>query len=142
MAPIAAPRPIIIVDDDPDDLFFAQRALEKAGVEGAIITCESGTRLVEMLQRLRRERAPLPRVVFLDVKMPELNGFQTLEWIRGQKELAAVKVVMLTGSNEPRDQALARTLGATDYLVKYPLPARLAALCAPQNEGDPTGSTR
>lgn len=129
MTPVAPCRPVIIVDDDPDDLFFAKRALEKAGVKGPILTCDSGTEVVEVLQRIRREQAPLPKIVFLDVKMPGLNGFQTLQWIRGQKGLASVNVVMLTGSNEPRDEALARTLGATDYLVKYPTAERVAALC-------------
>ena len=117
-------RPVLVADDDPDDLFFSCRALEKAGAGAPILQCRDGSEVVALLQSIEKEAKPLlPRVVFLDVKMPQLDGFQTLQWIRAQKHLQDMSVVMLSGSGEPRDIELARSLGANDYLVKYPQPA-------------------
>jgi DNA-binding response OmpR family regulator len=76
--------------------------------------------VVALLKNWAKVRTPPPRAVFLDVKMPHLDGFETLKWIRAQKHLRRVCVVMLSGSGEGRDIELARTLGANDYLVKYP----------------------
>lgn len=121
-----ATRPIILADDDPDDLFFAQRAIEKAAVGSKVVTCADGKQLIELLTTMAQEKMPIPKAVFLDIKMPNLDGFQALSWIRQQKHLQDVPVVMLSGSGEPRDMALARSLGATDYLVKYPPAAQFA----------------
>jgi two-component system, response regulator len=120
------PRLIVVADDNPDDLFFARRALEKAVAGAAVVTCQNGREVVELLQTLADEKKPAPRAVFLDIKMPTMDGFETLRWIRGQKHLAQLPVVMLSGSAEARDVELARTLGATDYLVKYPAAADFA----------------
>lgn len=124
------PRPLVIADDDSDDLFFARRSLQKAGVAGEILTCLDGRQVVTLLQKMTAEKQALPRVIFLDVKMPGLNGFETLKWIRAQEALRAVPVAMLSGSNEARDVELARSLGAIDYLVKYPAAAEFSRVLA------------
>jgi CheY-like chemotaxis protein len=117
----AVPSPILIADDDDDDIFFAVRALKKAGITTPILTCNSGNELVDTLSGLLADaKGVLPRVVFLDVKMPLMGGLEALKWIRSQKRLNEVPVVMLSGSKEPRDTELARCLGADGYLVKYP----------------------
>jgi CheY-like chemotaxis protein len=109
----SAARPILIADDDVDDLFFARRSLQKAGVSGEIRTCSDGREVVVWLeQAMQQPEGLLPRIVFLDVKMPELDGFQTLRWIRGEERLNGVSVVMLSGSGEARDTELARRLGS------------------------------
>ena len=119
-------QPILIADDDPDDLFFARRAAEKAVPGSEVVTCSDGRELVGLLTKMAQEKKPAPQAVFLDIKMPNMDGFETLRWIRGQKHLERMPVVMLSGSGESRDVALARSLGATDYLVKYPPTAEFA----------------
>ena len=96
-------RAIVIADDSADDLFFAQRALRKAGVAAPLLTCADGTEVIALLKLRLQEKQPVPRAVFLDVKMPQLDGFQTLKWIRAQKQLDGVGVFMLSGSREARD---------------------------------------
>jgi two-component system, response regulator len=130
MTPAIDVRPIVVADDDTDDLFFACRSLQKAGLGASVLTCTDGSEVVVLLQTLAREKKPLPRTIFLDVKMPKLDGFQTLQWIRAQKSLNKVGVVMLSGSGESRDLELARSLGADDYLVKYPAPAEFSRVVA------------
>ena len=119
-------RPILVADDDSDDRFFAQRSLQRAAPESEVHTYNDGAEMVEALTALAAEAAPiLPRVVFLDIKMPRLDGFKTLRWIRAHQLFKKVPVVMLSGSAEVRDQQLARSLGADDYLVKNPSTADL-----------------
>lgn len=133
-------RPIVIADDSVDDLFFARRALQKSGVPAPVLTCADGNEVIALLKALEQEKQPVPRAVFLDVKMPQLDGFQTLKWIRAQKHLDAVGVFMLSGSGEARDIELARTLGADAYLVKYPTPAEFLRVLETSARKTATGS--
>ena len=60
--------------------------------------------------------------------MPKLNGFEVLRWIRKQAAFKSLPVVMLSGSDEPRDIKRATELGATRYLIKHPPPEEFAQL--------------
>lgn len=126
-------RSILIADDNPDDLFFARRAVEKGLPGTTVITCADGREVVDLLTKMITEQRPVPHAVFLDIKMPNLDGFETLRWIRRQKELDPVTIVMLSGSAEARDVALARSLGAAEYFVKYPPVADFARVIAGTN---------
>ena len=65
-----------------------------------------------------RERNPLPYLLLLDLKMPGTDGFEVLQWIRGEPELRRLLVVVLTSSNLQADVDRAYELGANSYLVK------------------------
>jgi CheY-like chemotaxis protein len=67
-----------------------------------------------------QEKYPLPFVIFLDLKLPYLDGFEILSWIKQQPRLKSIVVVVLTGSSEARDHQKAYALGARSYLVKPP----------------------
>jgi len=67
-----------------------------------------------------RAEHPLPALVFLDLKLPYVHGFEVLAWIRAQPALATLPVLVLTSSPEVRDRERALALGAKDYLVKPP----------------------
>ncbi len=116
--------PILVADDDPDDLFFTVRLIKKTGTPHPVVTFDDGVGVVDYLSRAwisgSDERHLLPRLLFLDLKMSGLGGFAFLEWIREHRELAALHVVVLSGSNEPEDVARAKTLGAKRYLAKHP----------------------
>jgi len=120
-----ASRPVAIVDDNPDDLFFFKRCLAKANATPPLVVAEDGEQAVTLLQQ-----PPAPLVVFLDLKLPRLSGFNVLQWIRGQRTLDAVPVIVLSSSAEPRDVMRAYALGAQGYLVKHPLPTDIAAVLA------------
>ena len=99
-----------------------KRVLKKAGVENPLHVAWDGQAAVDYLSAsldpARREEHPLPFLVLLDLKLPYRDGFEVLEWIRGQPGLAELVVVMLTGSGEARDRKRALELGARAYLVK------------------------
>jgi CheY-like chemotaxis protein len=78
-----------------------------------------GAQAVEFLRNaLGSDEQSLPQTVFLDLKMPVLNGFEVLDWMRTQTFPATIQVIVLSGSEHPNDKDRAARLGAMDYLVK------------------------
>ena len=113
---------ILLVEDNDDDVFALRRAIKKAGVSNPLRVATDGQQAIDYLMAAgdpaRKEQTPLPFLVLLDLKLPYRDGFEVLDWIRRQPQLGQVMVVMLTGSDEPRDHQRAYALGARSYLVK------------------------
>lgn len=115
---------ILLVEDNEDDVFIMERAVKKSHLAPAVQTVVDGREALDYLEGLGKysDRAahPIPELIFLDLKLPELHGFDVLRWIRGQQFLAQVPVLVLSSSPEERDIKLARELGAVEFLVKPP----------------------
>ncbi len=116
--------PILVADDDEDDVFFVQRLIRKTGVANPVRVFDDGSEVVNFLGGARLDTAAgklrCPRLLFLDLNMRGLGGFGFLEWAREQKYLSPLTIVVLSNSNEPEIVARALALGAHRYLVKYP----------------------
>lgn len=114
--------PILVVEDNDDDAFTLNRALQKLGLANPLQFATDGRQAIEYLARSANASGPTsvpkPLLVLLDLKIPYKDGFQVLEWIRNTPDLSDLAVVMLTGSDEPRDLQRAYALGARSYLVK------------------------
>jgi CheY-like chemotaxis protein len=108
---------ILLVEDSEDDAFFFQRALRKLGFAGTCVHMENGQLAIEFLQRARTE-GKVPQLIFLDLKMPKVNGFEFLTWLSKQGFEPPLHVVVLSGSDQATDMQLSRELGAAEYLVK------------------------
>lgn len=130
MTPTAALPPILVADDDSNDLFLLRRRLDKAGVRHPIVTFSNGEDIVAFLRAgiAGGSAGLMPCLVFLDIKMPRRDGFEVLGWMREQKWLKELPVVVLSGSDLPQDKQRARELGATDYVVKLPSAETLGQL--------------
>ena len=102
-----ANRLILVVDDEEKMVRFIQTNLEMDGFR--VISASNG---LEALDKVRRE---LPDLVLLDVMMPELDGFATLQRIR---QVSDVPVIMLTVKAEQDDKHQAFSSGADDYVTK------------------------
>jgi CheY-like chemotaxis protein len=115
-------QPILLIEDNEDDITLIKRAFEQAGLQHAIHSVRFGAEGMAYLKGERpyddRLKYPLPALVLLDIKMPRINGFEVLKWIREQRDFSRLCVVMLTSSDEIRDVNLAYQLGATSFLVK------------------------
>lgn len=135
--------PILIVEDSDDDLFFFRRLFAKAGIKSPVSVVTDGRQATAHFEAALNgtlpQKPPMPRIVFLDLKLPLRSGFEVLQWIRTQPALKSVIVVVLSSSAEVRDVRQAYDLGAQGYLVKYPEPAVLAETMA-QVEKAPPGS--
>ena len=103
-------------------VFFLRRAFQKAGLDHLVLDVPDGERAIHYLSGdegyADRSQFPIPSLLFLDLKMPKVSGFEVLEWIKNQKNLGDLKVVVLSSSGLQSDIQRAQTLGAHDYRVK------------------------
>lgn len=126
-------RPILLADDNTEDLFFLRRKLARLGVTNPIVSVEDGFEAIRVLKTCGRagDGANLiPSILFLDIKMPGVTGFSVLSWVRSLDLLNSMKVVMVSDSDEPCDIELATELGANAYLIKYPSAESLGEVVA------------
>jgi CheY-like chemotaxis protein len=113
---------ILHVENDADDVFLTQRAFKKAGHLSPIASVENGEQAVAYLSGdgkfANRDDYPHPAVILLDWNMPLMSGADFLRWLRAQKTLRRVPVVVLTSSNNDADMREAYELGANGFIVK------------------------
>jgi CheY-like chemotaxis protein len=122
---------ILIADDDADDQFFLRRALEKADVANPIVTFNDGDDLLEFLQRRPDADARAePCLLFLDLNMPRMTGFDVLTRLAGARRATGLKTVVVSSSTREDDIERAKALGASEYLVKFPTPATFGRIVA------------
>lgn len=110
---------LLYVEDEDNDVLFMRRALSRAGVAVNFQTVCDGDKAVSWLEaREPYESRPLPRLILLDLNLPARSGFEVLEWFRAQPALQRIPVVIFSSSGRPEDREKARSLGASDYLLK------------------------
>lgn len=113
---------ILLAEDDPNDVLLIQRAFQKAGIGDSLKVVRDGEQAIEYLSGAGnysdRKSFPLPFLVLLDLKMPGTDGFEVLQWVRADRELKRLLVIVLTSSNLQSDVDRAYDLGANSYLVK------------------------
>jgi CheY-like chemotaxis protein len=130
------------VEDDEDDVFALKWVLKKAQITNPIQVAPDGQQAIDYLSGVGmyadREKYPLPHLVFLDLKLPYRTGIEVLAWIRQQSRFDSLPVVILSGSDEARDHANAKALGAREYLVKPPTPEQVARILAPLTNIQPS----
>ena len=106
---------ILLVEDNPEDLELALRALQRNKLANRIHVARDGAEALEFLRKGGRQ---LPRVVLLDLKLPRVNGIQVLEAIRADERTRMLPVVVLTSSRESPDVRRCYELGVNSYIVK------------------------
>jgi CheY-like chemotaxis protein len=123
------PAIILLVEDSPDDVFFFRRAVHKSGLSAVTHVAVDGVEAMDYLLNTGRfadaALYPPPDIMFLDLKLPHVNGFELLDWIRRHAECPQPPVVVLTSSSQPEDQQQAEALGVSLYLIKPPAPEQL-----------------
>jgi CheY-like chemotaxis protein len=113
---------ILIAEDREDDVVLIRRCLTRAHIFNPIQVVHNGDEVLAYLKAegkfAKRDEFPLPTLLLLDLKMPGTDGFAVLQWIRQQPVLKALRVIVLTSSQDIRDVNEAYELGANSFLVK------------------------
>jgi CheY-like chemotaxis protein len=113
---------ILLVEDNASDRELAMRALQKHRLANNIVAVNDGQEALDFLfcEGAYQSRHPCstPRVVFLDINLPKVNGIEVLRKIRADERTRKIPVVMVTSSDEQRDLVASYDLGVNSYVQK------------------------
>jgi CheY-like chemotaxis protein len=113
---------ILLVEDQEDDILLVLKAFKRVGVINPIHVVRDGAEAVEYLSGegpfANREEHPLPELILLDLKLPRMDGFQVLQWLRQQPDFGNIPVIVLTSSEQVWEINTAYSLGANSFLTK------------------------
>jgi two-component system, response regulator len=113
---------ILLVEDNPDDEKLTIRALKKSNISNNIVVAHDGLEALDYLfatgEHLGRAPDKSPEVVFLDLKLPKLDGLGVLRRLREDDRTKLLPVVILTSSDEEQDRCQGYGLGANSYVRK------------------------
>lgn len=113
---------ILFAEDDPAHAEIVKRNLSRIKIQHEIWHVEDGVEVQEFLLHTGKfsdpQNAPTPHLILLDIRMPRMDGLETLKWIKAIPEFSQVPVVMLTSSTAETDVAEAYESKASSYLVK------------------------
>lgn len=117
-----ANRPILLVEDNPDDEALALRAFKKLNISNKIIVARDGVEALDYLfatgAYADRPASQFPAIILLDLKLPKIDGLEVLKRIRGNEKTKILPVVILTSSREEQDIVQGYNLGANSYVRK------------------------
>lgn len=124
-------RPLVMVDDEDIDFRVAERYYQRTVLTNPFIRFDRGEPFLEHLARVKAGEAPLPALVFMDINMPGMDGFEVIAAMREDPLFRSIPpVAMFSSSSSPRDMQRAREIGAAAYLVKPYNPRQYADLFA------------
>lgn len=123
-------RPILIVEDNDDDLVMLQHLLRRTRIANPTIVARNGTEAIELLRQIEEANVigGEPHIVLTDLKMPGVTGIELAAWIRKRPRFAGLRVVMLSCSNLPGDVDRARAAGVDTFFLKYPTAKELSGV--------------
>ncbi len=113
--------PILLVEDEENDVLLIERAFAKAGVKNPFKSVTDGQQAIDYLagngNYSDRKQYPLPGLILLDLNLPRKSGLEVLQWIREQMPLRSI-LVICSSSGQPKDINEAYKLGANGYVLK------------------------
>ncbi|MEM9400501.1 MAG: response regulator [Verrucomicrobiota bacterium] len=110
---------ILLVDDNEDDVFFVKKAFKHARLVNVLTVLSDGEQAIQYLKKEEPYAdSVMPDLILLDINMPKVNGFEVLEYIKSQKHLLSLPVVMLTTSERDEDIIKSYESGACSYIQK------------------------
>jgi twitching motility two-component system response regulator PilH len=110
---------VLIVDDSPTELHVMQKALERSGFKTA--TASDGAEGIRLAREIR------PDLIFMDIVMPGINGYQATRALANDPQTRSIPVIMVTSKGQETDKIWGLRQGAVDYMVKPVSPNQLVA---------------
>src|SRR4029077_18752295 len=118
----ASTIPILVADDDAQDTMLVKMAVERASLGLKLESVRDGEEAIDYLlgksRSATRKAHPFPKLLLLDLKMPRLNGFDVLDFVRSEPALKQLPIVIFSSSDDPKDIQRAYEGGANSYLCK------------------------
>ena len=115
-------RPILLVEDNPDDELLTLRALKKQNITNEVVVARDGEEALDYLfgsgPYAGRDLSVMPQLVLLDLKLPKVDGLEVLRRVRADERTRLLPVVILTTSREQQDLLQGYGLGANSYVRK------------------------
>jgi len=113
---------ILLVEDNPDDEALTLRALKKSNIANKVVVARDGAEALDYLFATGAYAGSvardLPQIIFLDLKLPKVDGLEVLRRLRADKCTKLLPVVILTSSKEEQDIISGYSLGANSYIRK------------------------
>ncbi len=105
---------ILMADDDSDDRFLFEEALMNIGTEVALVTANNGKQVIDLMPSTMKT----PDLIFLDISMPLMDGWECLQYIKADEKFSEIPVIMYSTSDSKRDVDKSYELGATCFCTK------------------------
>jgi CheY-like chemotaxis protein len=115
---------VLLVEDNADDATFVRMAFKRTKMDETLEVVSSGAEAMEYLEGAGRyadrQQYPMPALLLLDLRMPVMDGFEVIRWVRAhaREGLRRLPIAVLTGSEYPPDRQRAYELGANSFMVK------------------------
>jgi two-component system, response regulator len=113
---------ILLVEDNPNDVELTLRALKKNNLANRVFVVKDGAEALDFIfatgEFSDRDIQNIPKVVFLDLKLPKVDGLEVLRRMKADERTAKIPVVVLTSSQEDRDVVESYKLGVNSYVTK------------------------
>lgn len=113
---------ILLVEDNPHDLELTLRALKKGKLANRVIAVRDGAEALDFIfargQYAGRDINHVPRVIFLDLKLPKVDGIDVLRAVKADERTKKIPIVIITSSAEEQDRVESYQLGVNSYVVK------------------------
>jgi two-component system response regulator len=110
--------PILLVEDNPDDVTFTLRAFKKNNISNEIVVASDGQQALDLLLPRDADAAMRPALVLLDIKLPKVDGMEVLRRIRSDPRTGSLPVIVLTTSSEEADIVNSYRFGANSFVRK------------------------
>ena len=121
---------IILVDDDGVTNYVHESVIQDANVTNDILIAENGREALELVKKIASQPNDCPNLIFLDINMPVMNGFEFLEAYQRLEESLPqpIIIVMLTSSLNPKDLERAKRAGVAEFIDKPLTTEKLQAI--------------
>ena len=113
---------VLLVEDNADDVTFVRMAFRKNRADEALEVVSNGSEAIQYLggegPYSDRQKYPVPGLLLLDLRLPVVDGFEVLKWVRAHQGLSRLPIAVLTGSESPQHRQRAYELGANSFMIK------------------------
>jgi CheY-like chemotaxis protein len=113
---------ILLIEDNPHDAELALRALKKHGLTNKVQLLQDGAEALDFIFATgafaNRNINARPKVIFLDLKLPKVDGLEVLRRVKEDERTRSIPVVVMTSSQEEQDIVESYRLGVNSYIVK------------------------